>query len=769
MDSSVVPGQQIFSHDEIAELLCCLSDPPRFASHSLLQHEWLDGYLLEPSFAQLMDRQDAVELVMQESLGQLAPQVDVPEPGAIPDSMDPIWSQRKWQSYLLLRYLYFEPLPPHEFLPGQQRPGTLMRLMEFPARHNFYALKTHSIERLRHQLDVSIGRDRHRQQMIDHQVRARVGGLSDPVLKTLLNLATTFHRAFSIKMFKRFLKVLHVEFCLEQVACLCRQRCMIRLPQAGLFLVPEAIRVYGQGKLDTDLRRRAHYVLATLYTGDSQLPDRIRHYQRAARYDQACDLTESNWGILSSRCTFRELEALLAGFPSDETSVELWMRVLLMQGSHLIRFGMLEEARERFSRYLHGAIDRGPRLLATIFLAHICSSLDTHSARRYFLSGARMLAHHPEYEQFYYSSKGRFHLSIGEYSQAERDLLRAESAIEHPRLSFRSVMLFALTDLYLANGNYEEVLSRCRQLLDHCHREQDDHLRALAASTLGKVYLKMKRYPIAMRWFSKSVKFHRHRNNNSEISKIMRYQAIIYSLTNNPVAAMESYAEALRHAGQTPGISRDLVLTHMELAELLVESKQWQQARHHWFKAYGAARQLNLESCYFDALTQLQRMIPDLDLPGNHPDQTPLPDLPVVKRAMQLAGSGQPVTSRTLAEATGTCRTTAYGILDRLVKAGIMYRHGKGRATRYTPVAGVTSTATPVQHSQNHMHPHFETILQSTRKLGYTDTCNVMTLLNVSRATAKRRLSQLVQQEELKVTGSGRSTRYIIVYPQNIT
>ena len=139
-------------------------------------------------------------------------------------------------------------------------------------------------------------------------------------------------------------------------------------------------------------------------------------------------------------------------------------------------------------------------------------------------------------------------------------------------------------------------------------------------------------------------------------------------------------------------------------------------------------------------------------------------DQPVAMKAMYIACRKKSITSSELAEIAGVCRTKAYQVLTKLVSSGQLIRYARGRATRYVTADQAATNADWIEPDLAAVHYTAQHIMEDVRNIGHITTKMVQNRTNVSRATAKRTLSDLVSAGFLKRVGEGRGSRYVVPY-----
>ncbi|HPQ40780.1 MAG TPA: hypothetical protein PLV45_10440, partial [bacterium] len=473
---------------------------------------------------------------------------------------------------------------------------------------------------------------------------------------------------------------------------------------------------------------------------------------------------------LNTWCFPPEFNQLLDGFRPGDLDRERWLRVLVLKGSYMIRLGRLETARAVFSRHVHESTDPESRMLALLFLAHICSRIDPDAARRYYDTAREQIDAHPSFTQFLYSSLGRFHLTRGELKPAETALDRAMAAEAHPRLSFRSVLLFARVELHLLKGSFADAAACCSDLLNYADTEGDAHLIAQATGLRGRIALATGNPAMALQYLEQSEEMHRRRGNFSEVSRMLGEQAAIHADAGGTDYAIQLYGEALEWGDRAGIVTERRALLHLARIRLYIASENWPAARREWVTVQRLRHRAARDEMIRNELNELSRKIPWESPDDSIDDLTEILDSPVTRKILDHLQRHGRVDSASVRTAIGVGRTSAYLILDRLTRVGLLKRVGRGRATRYLqgPVQSITENP-PAARVGDHLHPDAELILNYVNEVGHIAAVTARRITGSSAASVKRRLSELVRSGRLKRIGRGRATRYTVPFETNTT
>ena len=720
--------------NQVKDLLRHFLSPHQLMESPFLQTEliWQAGIWGE--YAREMDRVRTLQAVLRWTVAQLAPHHCDYAIGAYRPPDDPTWCNPAWWSYNLLRHKYLEPVPPDEFFEGSGRRETLCALTGIPSRSVYYSELNRAVQTIARIL---------RNELTDPQAsrtiqRQLLSGMLETLKKkpaslSILGVAATFTKAFPRRLLQEMVESERIPAFFPSLDILTAERFLVELDGASHLIVPPAIRECLL-PMQNPKRLKQRCVTASEDAGkNGQIPDQIQYLQETDFQQEALKLLTENWGTLSSRCHFQALLDIINGFNRHFLTPEQWLRVQLTKGSHLIRFGYFETAREIFKQIRNQSQSPDLKRLALIFLAHACSSIDPDAAERYYRLGEMQLGESLECAQFLYSSRGRFHLDRNELDLAEKYLHEAMHAPSHPQIQFKSVLLFALTDLYMVKADFPQALQFAGELIDYAEAEGDDHLYALSLGTTGKIYLAMQDYAAAMRYFQKSEVLHRRRFNMKETSRILQYQGTIYESTGQLNAAVQVLEESLTMQEHLEGQNQVRVSLHQQLAELYRRIKSPEQASRH------LTASVSLET------------LPEMEhwLKNSSACQT----------ALEMLRQNQVISAGELARAAQIGPTTSCKVLAGLTTAGRVVRYGKGRATRYALAIHHSDPANSINLID--INQHAQWIMEFVRKTGYITSKIVQNQRDISAATAKRALSQMVTGGILKRCGAGRACRYL--------
>ncbi len=740
---------------EIVILFNAFHRPEMLAASPLLGCQWIVRSMVSGEYADIREQARTLQAALKWVVEQLAP--DSPEHGfgTIRPLDDPTWTDPAWWSYNLLRHRYIEPIFPDDYFEDTRLTGTLIALTGISGRSAYYTELKRALTRA-----GAVIRDEMSEPRSSRIIQRRLlAGMQDelsrfPGASAVLGIASVFFRAFPRRLLQEMAETESVSGSFQAIEYLLTDCCLLELDDRTHLLLPPVLREYIDARQSAAVLKIRHAIAAKHAQESGQVSDWIHHLQHSGDQSAACRLLLDNWGTLGSRCSFDELIEILDGFPPGSLSVEDRIQVLICKGSHLIRFGHFEQARELFLDMRHHAETAEFRQLSLIFLGHVCGNIDPESASRYFAAAEAESVDDSLFARFLYSSMGRFHLSRNEIDKAESYLLRALAAPEHHLLKFTSVLLFALTDLYLLKGETEKALKFAGDLVTYAESERDAHLSALALGTLGKVHMERGAWDQALRYLGQSETLHRKRFNLNEIARIRVFVGMIHHRSGCLEEATIAFEDALECYERLGIGSKERVNVHMELAQLYAERSLAAEARMHWKAASRQAGQLGLHKAMFDQLNRLRDTLPALqDLPKSGQLPSSGTD-PLQKTALELAARAGWVTSGDLIVAAGIGRTKAFSVLSNLAAAGRLVKSGRGRATRYMPMNDTTGTGGAGIHYLT------EAVMEQVRKIGFITSSILERKADVSRATAKRALAAMVKAGVLIHLGKGRSRRY---------
>ncbi|MBN1297957.1 winged helix-turn-helix transcriptional regulator [bacterium] len=726
-------------HNQMKGLLRMCRNPDALRRSPLLEAEIVDRVLISADHAGVDDRLEAIREIVEWCIEQLAPvPVDWSEGIGVED---PFWHDERWARYLSVRVGIVDPLPVDDRPPGVGRTSALIDRMGLTGKRDLYRLHHRALR----DLTRIWGNDLQTATAVQ-MIQERILSNRTNAIRTcrdvwgLLGIASVFHRAFHRDILIRMARSEHLHGISKSLDMLVTRGCIISLDGGRFLMVPEPVKRYVGLDQKPEIGISRHHQAAEYCRHEGRLPDCIRHLQVARRQQEACRLIKTHWGVLNSGCEFDELIGILTAFDPSQLDDDSMLHVLALKGSLLIRYGHLDAAREVFSLTVHRSRKESSRLLAHIFLGHICSRIDPDAAERHYSFALNHLETCPQLTQFLYSSLGRFHLFRDDTETAERYLTEGLTAPELPHLSFRSVLLFALADLLLMKGDLNQAQAVGRELVVYCREQSDAHLTAMALGMQGKIFMESGYDDEALVYLEESERLHQQRMNRSEVSRILGYKARIHGRNKRIADAVTAYGDALDEAMRAGGLTRDMVELHSELARILAVSGDMNAARHHWMASVSKSRRLGIPPPEFREMTC---------------ENMPVPDSPAVRKAMEWVERHGSISSAELGAIAGIGRTTACLTLNRLIWSGVFVRHGHGRATRYRIYSNDPG---PGLATESHR------ILAIIRRLGYATASLIARRTTLSLATAKRRLAELVRHGFIIRIGRGRTTRYIIPF-----
>jgi tetratricopeptide (TPR) repeat protein len=284
------------------------------------------------------------------------------------------------------------------------------------------------------------------------------------------------------------------------------------------------------------------------------------------------------------------------------------------------------------------------------------------------------------------------HILRREWQAAEADLARALAQVSEQDRAVRADIFDALASLNRQQQRYAQAGAFARQALTL--REELGNLPQIADSfqVLGLLYSATGDFSDALAAFYEALATYQKIGNQERMANVLLNIGVVQHLAGQHAAAIAVYHDCLQIADALDlGLIR--ARAHCNLAEAHAELNAADAARQHWHTGYDLSRAAGfddelrelealrdhvplLQAIALDSATQFQ-----METTAAPPSSIAEPDC-----ALRLAHSIGWITAKALMEASGVSKATATRQLADLVRRGLLYAQGKGRATTYTPV-----------------------------------------------------------------------------------
>ncbi|MEM7534167.1 MAG: tetratricopeptide repeat protein [Chloroflexota bacterium] len=698
------------------------------------------------------ERGHALRRVLQWAVERLAPGGIKYPPGDYRPFDDPTWSDPRWWHYNILRHRYLDPLHPDDFVEGGRFTETLLSLTGIPSPDTFFDERNRAIKEVAQRLQRLLTFDSNNLLGVndstanddaDHAAAAKLQQLAlDEVYRPLqtpananalaiFGIAATFGdvfpRALLIQMAlteklgadgklgNQPLDVDTIENILDE---LIGSRLLLTGDNGRNLWLSPVLQQYVYVRQDSHQLRIRHQQIAEYYAQQYDNLNAARHLQKAQQWSAAATTLLAAANDLMNELQVEELRATLVNFQQTHLNPDEWRRVQVLLSDLYASEGKQEEAVAACRQALQAAISAEQQ-------AHI-----------YRRMGKLYENHNPMHALTYYrQAKERF--SVGdpellimlkdrawvyifqqEWKKADDDLRLALSQTSSaPKFREQRADIYdALSSLNRRQKSYEASIDYAQQAL--ALREEIGNPMRVAASfnNLALIYRAMKAYPNAIHAFYDAMRIYAQINNQEHIATVWLNIGVTHYFQEVFQEAADAYTKSLAIC---KGIAAPLIEVKAlsNLAECWAEMGDGETARRHWAAGYALSKEKGFSEqiAYYE---QLRKTMPLLQSASVYQPQS-----------YSMAEASSPVTSETQADVQ-------------------------------SPYASLLAKLP--NHLLSQLTPDEQAVLSLAAQEGRITPKTIMDTLDVSKATATRRLAALAKTNHLAKHGKGRGTYYVL-------
>ena len=667
------------------------------------------------------ERGQALRLLLQWAVDQLAPDRPTYPLGAYRPPDDPTWRDSRWWRYNILRHRYLEPLHPDEFVEGGRFTETLLALTGIPSADTFFDERNRAIREVAQWL---------RQRALTGQADAELRELAlaaatrpldnQPTAAALLAITAAFDDVFPRGLLLQMAAAEHLPAAEPALDYLTEHRFLQVGEEAqNLWLSPVLRRYIYLRQSKTDLAMR-HRRVAAHFRAEANPLAAAHHLQAAQRWEEAADLLLDAADELVNELHADELLRGLDAFKRGHLPPDRWREVQILRADLYRQRGRHSDALAACRAALRVADDamdqaRVYRRMGKLYEKHN----QLHALGYYQQAADRFPDDAPELVVLL-KDRAWLYILRQEWAAAEADLTRALALVAAGATELRADIYDALAGLARHRRRYPDAIDHGRVALA-LREEMGDLLRvANSFNNLGLIYNDTGDYRHAIAAFREAQTTYATLGNRELAAGSLLNIGLAHHLDGRLDDAIRAYRDCLAGC-QAIGLPLVEARAHANLVEALAAQGQMDAARRHWAAGLALSRQAGFddEIAYYN---DLARQFPGLDV---HQTTVPLTAAATLAAApasgegdtaavIDLARREGRVTPRRLMDTLGVSKATATRRLAEWVAQGVLARQGQGRGAYYElaapfPAATVTEPAVEVAAAlRQQLYHHWE-------------------------------------------------------------
>ncbi len=646
------------------------------------------------------ERGHGLRLVLQWAVKSLAPGPIAYPLGVYRPFDDPTWHDPRWWGYNILRHRYLEPLHPDDFVEGGRFTESLLSLTGISSTDAFFDERQRAIRAVAERL---------RQQLIDGQASGALQRLAlqetvQPLAKQaeamrLLGIAATFDDIFPQRLLLEIGSQEHLHAPATLLSTLIAQRYLLTGDEGQNLWLSPVLRRYVYELQSKEETRQRHRWIANYYTQENNALRAARHWQRAGDDARAIRVLMPAVPDLLHELQVRELIEILQQVEPRRLEGDQYYTVQLLLSDLLQRTGQFEDALTACRRALQATQD--PHQQARVYrrMGKLYESRNQAHALRYYQQAVeRFGADAPELAEVL-KDRGWLRFYRQEWEKAEADLQQALACVPPEAHRLHADILDAMANLYRKLNLRDRALAYAERAL--AIREQVGDLLAIAKSlgNLGFLYRAMQDYQHAVLAHQEALATYAKLGNRELMAAAWLNIGASHYHNHDLQAAIHAYRQSLE-IGEEMRLPLIELKAHYNLAEAYAATGHQQHTVSHWKVGY----QLCELHGFTDQRADFVELARELELP---------PDL-IRSQEQKLAS----------------------GLLTQIIEPSTVIS------------ADLTAEEAAVIALAQREH-------QITAR-------RLMAVADISRATATRRLSALVERGLLEAHGQGRGAYYAL-------
>ena len=571
------------------------------------------------------ERGQALRLLLQWAVEQIAPGRASYGLGTYRPPDDPTWRDSRWWRYNILRHRYLEPLHPDEFVAGGRFTETLLALTGIPSVDTFFDERNRAIREVAQWL---------RQQALTGQADAELRDLAlaaatrpldkQPTAAALLAIAAAFDDVFPRSLLLQMAEAEHLPDAETALAYLTQHRFLQVGDEAQNLWLSPVLRRYvylRQSKPDLSARHRrvADYFLAE----DNPLAA-ARHLQAAQRWDAAADLLLDAADELVNELHADNLVRGLDAFKRNHLSADRWREVQILRADLYRQRGRHSDALAACRAALRAAdaaVDQARiyRRMGKLYEKHN----QLHALGYYQQAAERFPTDTPELVVLL-KDRAWLYILRQEWTEAEADLTQALALVPADASDLRADIYDALASLARHLRRYPDAIGHGRAALA-LREETGDLLRvANSFNNLGLIYNDMGDYRHAIAAFREAQTTYATLGNRELAAGSLLNIGLAHHMDGRLDEAIHAYRDCLARC-QAIGLPLVEARAHSNLVEALADQGDIDAARRHWETGLALSRQAGFddEIAYYQ---DLARQFPALNGEAKPAPPTAPPD-----------------------------------------------------------------------------------------------------------------------------------------------
>ena len=649
------------------------------------------------------ERGHGLRLVLQWAVNSLAPGPTPYPMGDYRPLDDPTWHDPRWWGYNILRHRYLEPLHPDDFVDGGRFTESLLSLTGISSSDAFFDERQRALRAVAERL---------RQQLIDGQASGELQQLAlqeavQPLATQaealrLLGIAATFDDIFPHSLLLEISTHEHLNAPATLLSTLIAQRYLLTGDEGqSLWLSPVLRRYVYELQSKEDLRQR-HRRIARYYEGENDALRSARHWQRADEDARSLHVLLPSVPEILHELQVKELVEFLQRVESRRLEATQWYDVQLLLSDLFQRSGQFEDTLAACRRALQATDD--PTQQARVYrrMGKLYESRNQAHALRYYQQAVeRFAADAPELAELF-KDRGWLRFYRQEWQEAEADLQQALACAPADAQRLQADILDAMASLNRETGQRDRALAYAERAL--AIREQVGDLLAIAKSlgNLGFLYRAMRDFQHSILAHQEALATYQKLGNRELMAAAWLNIGASHYLNQKLNAAIDAYRQSLE-IGQAMRLPLIELKAHYNLAEAFAAIDQPEHAESHWKVGY----QLCEQHGFADQSADFVELAHEIGLP---------PEL-----------------------ANQQAQSLAQGRFTQIIE----------------PPTGLSAD----------LNADEAAIIELAQREQQITTRRLMEVTDISRATATRRLTALVERGLLTAHGQGRGAYYTLPQP----
>lgn len=665
--------------------------------------------VLDDSSPTADERGQAVRLLLQWAVEQLAPAPPAYPIGVYRDWDDPTWRDPHWWRYNILRHRYIEPLHPDDFVEGGRYTETILALTGIPSPDTFFDERNRAIRAVAQLLGQELRSGQAAPELRQLALEAVYAALQNhPEAETLLGIAAVFDDVVPRALLVQMAEAEHIAGVDATLDYLSQHR-FVQTDEEGQYLrVAPVLRRFLYERRRKAEQTARHGRAATHFLAEGEPLAAARHLQAGGRWREAADLILRVAPELVNELQADELLQRLNAFRRAHLDAAPWRAVQVLRADLLRQRGQRSDALAACRAALRASDDpadqaRIYRRMGKLYEKHN----QLHALGYYQQAEERFPGDDPELGVLL-KDRAWLYILRQEWSPAEADLTRALELAPTGATALRADIYDALAGLHRHQKHYADAITHGRNALG-LRESMGDLLRvANSSNNLGLIYIDMGDYGHAIAALQEANATYTALGNRELAAGALLNIGLAHHLSGRLPAAVQAYAECLLVC-QAIDLPLVAARAHSNLVEAHMDQEQIAKAVDHWQTghALSVAAGFDDELAYYrqllDQYPALRAALDQAALAVETPPAPmadPLPDLaPTDQAIMDLAQRAGSVTARQVVEELALSKATATRRLAELANQGLLRRHGEGRGTQYTPTVAAPRLPAPTGDS----------------------------------------------------------------------